>query len=55
MTKDEHDKIVHLLIRGALQDCDTGRLDGKLETVIPLKDAIVIVDLIYKSESEDKV
>ena len=37
--------------RGALQGVDTGRLDGKCEDVIPLEDAIAIVDLV-KAESE---
>lgn len=54
MTKAEYDKIVHLMNCGALKDIDTGRLDGKCEDVIPLEDAITIVDLVYKSESGDK-
>lgn len=54
MTKDEHDKIVHLLTSGALQGIDTGRLDGKCEDVIPLGDAVAIIDIIYKEESEEE-
>lgn len=54
MSKDEHDKIVHLMKRGALQGIDTGRLDGKCEDVIPLEDAIAIIDAIYKGKSEGK-
>ena len=54
MTQIEHDKIVNLLKHGALQGIDTGRLDGKCEDVIPLEDAITIVDLVYNAESEDK-
>lgn len=50
MARDEHDKIVHLMNCGALQGIDTGRIDGKCEDVIPLEDAIAIVDLIYKGE-----
>ena len=52
MNKVEYDKIVHLMKCGALHDIDTGRLDGKCEDVIPLEDAITIIDLIYKAESE---
>ena len=52
MTKTEHDKIINLMKHGALQGVDTGRLDGKCEDVIPLEDAIGIVDLVYKAESE---
>ncbi len=37
---------------GALQGIDTGRLDGKCEDVIPLEDAIAIIDLVYKAETE---
>lgn len=54
MTREEHDKIVHLMNNGALHGIDTGRLDGKCEDVIPLEDAIAIVDLVYKAESEEK-
>ncbi len=54
MTKAEYDKIVRLMKCGALQGIDTCRLDGKCEDVIPLDDAIAIVDKIYKAESEDK-
>lgn len=53
MTKGEHDKIIHLMNCGALQGIDTGRLDGKCEDVIPLEDAIAIVNLVYKAESEE--
>ena len=52
MTQIEYDKIVNLLKHGALHDIDTGRLDGKCEDAIPLEDAIAIVDLVYKTESE---
>jgi hypothetical protein len=54
MTKTEHDKIIRLMNRGALQGIDTGRLDGKCEDVIPLEDAIAIIDAIYKGKSEGK-
>lgn len=53
MTKEERDKIIHLMDRGALQGIDTGRLDGKCEAVIPLDDAIAIIRIIY-AESEEK-
>ena len=53
MTNEEHKKIIHLMNRGALQGIDTGRLDGKCEDVIPLEDAIAIVDSVYKAESEE--
>ena len=52
MTREEYDKILHLMNCGALQGVDTGRLDGKCEDVIPLEDAIAIVDLVYKADSE---
>ena len=52
MTREEYDKILHLMNCGALQGVDTGRLDGKCEDVIPLEDAITIVDLVYKADSE---
>ena len=52
MKREERDKIIHLMKRGALQGIDTGRLDGKCEDVIPLEDAIAVVDLIYKAKSE---
>ena len=45
MTKAEYDKIIHLMNCGALQGIDTGRLDGKCEDVIPLEDAIDIINL----------
>lgn len=54
MSKDEHDKIVRLMKSGALQGIDTGRLDGKCEDVIPLEDAIAIIDAVYKGKSEGK-
>jgi len=50
----EHNKIIHLLKHAALHNIDTGRLDGKCEDAIPLKDAIAIVDLVYKAESEEE-
>ena len=52
MTREEYDKIIHLMKHGSLQGIDTCRLDGKCENVIPLEDAIAIVDLVYKAESE---
>ena len=53
MTQIEYDKIINLMKHGALQGVDTGRLDGKCEDVIPLEDAVAIVDLV-KVESENK-
>lgn len=54
MTQMEHDKIVKLMKCGALQGIDTGRLDGKCEDVIPIEDAIAIIDLVYnKTETEN--
>lgn len=53
MSKAEYDKIVHLMKCAALQDIDTGRLDGKYESAIPLEDVIAILQRIYKAESED--
>ena len=53
MTQIEYDKIINLMKHGALQGIDTGRLDGKCEDVIPIEDAIAIVDSVYnKAESE---
>lgn len=52
MTKEEYDKIIHLMKCGAVHDIDTGRLDEKYEDVIPLEDAIAIIDLV-KAESEE--
>jgi hypothetical protein len=52
MTQMEHDKIINLIKHGELQGVDTGRLDGKCEDVIPVEDAVAIVDSIYK-EVED--
>lgn len=54
MSKSEYDKIVHLMKCGALQGIDTGRLDGKCEDVIPLEDAIAIIDAVYSAERENK-
>ena len=54
MTQIEHDKIINLMKHGALQGVDTCRLDGKCEDVIPIEDAIAIVDLV-KAESDDKI
>ena len=51
MTKEEYDKIVHLMKCGALSGIDTGKLDRKCEDVIPLEDAIAIIDTC-KAESE---
>lgn len=50
MTREEHEKIIHLMNHGALHDIDTGRLDGRGEDAIPLEDAIAIIDLVYKDE-----
>ena len=52
MTQKEYEKIIHLMKHGSLQGIDTGRLDGKCEDVIPLEDAIAIVNLVYKTEVE---
>ena len=52
MRREEHEKIIHLMKRASLQGIDTGRLDGKCEDVIPLEDAIAIIDK-YKAESEE--
>jgi len=53
MNKTEYDKIVHLMKCGALHGIDTGRLDEKCEDVIPLEDAIAIIDTIYKAENKE--
>lgn len=56
MTKEKavkYDKIIYLMNRGALHGIDTGRLDGKSEDVIPLEDAIAIINEVYKRESEE--
>lgn len=53
MTRIERDKIINLMKHGALQGIDTCRLDGKCEDVIPLEDAIAIIDNIGNVESED--
>lgn len=56
MSKAVYDKIIHLMKCGALQGIDTGRLDGKCEDVIPLEDAIAIVDLVNaESDVIDKI
>lgn len=52
MTQIEHDKIIDLMKHGALQGIDTCRLDGKCEDVIPLEDAVAIIDLVYKEGAE---
>ena len=54
INKDEYDKIIDLMNRVALDGFDTGRLDGRCEKVIPLEDAIAIIDCFYKAEREDK-
>ena len=51
MTREEHEKLIHLMKHASLQSIDTGRLDGKCEDVIPLEDAIAIIDMC-KAESE---
>ena len=52
MTKKEYNRTTYLLNHAALHGIDTGRLDGKCEDVIPLKDAIAVIDEIYNVESE---
>lgn len=54
MNKTEYNKIIRLMNHGALQGIDTGRLDGKCEDIIPLKDAIDIIDLIYNANAENE-
>ena len=49
MTKEEHDKLVHFIEHGAIHDIDTGRLDGKCESVIPVEDAIAVIDSVFTS------
>ena len=51
MTQKEYEKIIHLMNCGTLHGIDTGRLDGKCEDVIPLEDAIAIIDK-YRAKSE---
>lgn len=53
MTQQEYDKIVHLMNHVALQGIDTGRLDKRCRDVIPLEDAIAIVDEVYKDSADD--
>ena len=53
MTQIEYDKIIYLMKHGALQGVDTGRIDCICEDVIPLEDAIAIIDSV-KAENEDK-
>ena len=52
MSKAEYEKIVYLMNHGALHGIDTGRLDGKCEDVVPLEDAIAVINSVYKGESE---
>ncbi len=52
MKQNEYEKIIYLMEHGSLQGIDTGRLDGKCEDVIPLEDAIAIIDKC-KEESEE--
>jgi len=52
MKREEYNKIIHLMKCAALQDIYAGRLDGKCEDVIPLEDAIAIIDLVYNGENE---
>lgn len=54
MTQIEYDKIINLMKHGALQGIDTGRLDGKCEDVIPIEDAIAIVDSVMFWEEMEK-
>ena len=54
MSKAEYDKLVYLMKCGSLPSIDTGRLDGKCEDVIPFEDAIAIINLVYKGESEEE-
>ncbi len=51
MTSKEKERLEYLMKHGALHGIYTGRLDGKSEDVIPLKDAIAIIRKIYE-ESE---
>ncbi len=54
MTQTEYDKIIDLMKHGVLEGIDTGRLDGKCEDVIPIEDAIAIIDSVYnKTENEE--
>ena len=54
MNKAEYDKIIHLMNCGALHGIYTGRLDGKCDDVIPLEDAIAIVNSVYRAESDQQ-
>ena len=53
MKQTECEKIIRLMKRGSLQGIDTGRLDGKCEDVIPLEDAIDIINS-FCAESEEE-
>lgn len=53
MTKTEHEKLIHFMKHGALHNIDTGRLDGKCEDVIPIEDALAVIDTVYM-EGRDK-
>lgn len=48
MTRIEHDRIINLIKHRALHGIDTGRLDGKCEDVIPIADAIEVIDYVYQ-------
>ena len=54
MTRIEHHTIIFLIKQEALHDIDTGRLDGKCEDVIPIEDAIAIIDSVYNNKKEVK-
>ena len=47
MTKEEYEKLIELIRHGALKNIDTGRLDGRREDVIPISDAIAIINAVY--------
>ena len=38
----------------SLQGIDTSRLDGKCEDVIPLEDAIELIDCVYKESRKEQ-
>lgn len=54
MTQIEYNKIIDLIKHGALEGIDTGRFDGKCEDVIPIEDAITIVDSVMFWEEMEK-
>jgi len=56
MTRKEYDKIIRLMHNGAISGIiyDEDKIDGECEEVIPLKDAIEIVYLVYEEEKNEK-